>query len=140
MFVSIVESNSRDRTKTLLYALRSTLRARGVPHRILSYDDDDRQWPYGTSPERIAYLANVRNQALEPLQSDNASVRLDNYESYTRILFLNDVYFDFRDILQLLGTRGADSEPNSDDLPDYDLACAMDFGWSGKSLSAAPTG
>lgn len=59
----------------------------------------------------------------------NSSIRLADYDTYTRIIFLNDVYFDYRDILQLTMTRldgSSTSEP-----PDYDLACALDFGKSG---------
>ncbi|WWD22595.1 hypothetical protein CI109_107088 [Kwoniella shandongensis] len=100
----------------------------GVPHRILCEDDDNRWWPYPTSPERIQYLADARNRVLEPLQSDNATIRLPSYDSYTKIVFLNDIRFSFQSIVRLLATRldGDASKPG-----EYDLACGMDFGAAG---------
>ncbi|KAK8844853.1 hypothetical protein IAR55_006703 [Kwoniella newhampshirensis] len=100
----------------------------GVPHRILCEDDDNRWWPYPTSPERIQYLADARNRVLEPLQSDNATIRLPSYDSYTKVVFLNDIRFTYQSIVRLLATRldGDASKPG-----EYDLACGMDFGASG---------
>ena len=99
-------------------------------------DKSDRWWPYGTAPERIQYIADARNTALEPLQSANATVRLDNHYTYSKVIFLNDIIFSYESIVRLIATRldGDTSLP-----PDYDLACAMDYGSSGKVSSHART-
>ncbi|OJD36067.1 glycosyltransferase family 69 protein [Diplodia corticola] len=65
--------------------------------------------------KRIAYLAEVRNRALRPLQS--AEVTFD------KVLFLNDVYFDPVDAAQLLFSTNVDENGRTD----YRAACAVDF-------------
>lgn len=72
--------------------------------------------PHITMPDgsqrvkRIEYLAAVRNKALEPLRTGQTS--------YDKVLYLNDVYFDPIDVLQLLFSTNND---------DYRAACAVDF-------------
>jgi len=107
-----------------LHTLNSTLDGLGFPHRILTGDDDRHWWPYGTSAERIAYLAGARNIALEPIQSSNHELRVPDWEDFTKIIFLNDIVFRWEDVVRLIGTE-TDGE-------EYDLACAMDFGASGE--------
>ncbi|KAK4683508.1 alpha-1,3-mannosyltransferase, partial [Tremellales sp. Uapishka_1] len=127
-YISIFESNSKDQTRPMLDKFRMKLVTRGIPHRIVSEDTEERWWPYATSPERIEYLARARNRALEPLQSPDESIRLPDYDSFTKIIFLNDIYYTWQSIIRLLATR-LDGDPS---MPaDYDLACAMDFGSSG---------
>ncbi|KAK4687636.1 alpha-1,3-mannosyltransferase, partial [Tremellales sp. Uapishka_1] len=128
VFISIYESNSQDRTRSLLRGFGGTLSNAQIRHQITSEDDGDRWWPYGTAPERIGYLAKARNAALAPLQSHDQHQRLDDYHSYTKIIFLNDVFFSWQSVIRLLATR-IDGDPSQP--PDYDLACGMDFGWSG---------
>lgn len=123
-FVSIYESNSKDSTPALLQDFAKRLDERGVANRILS-DTTERWWPYPTSPERINFLAAARNKAMAPLQSPSADVRLPDYDSYTKVLFLNDVLFTWEAAVRLLGTE-------YDGDGDYDLACGMDFGASGE--------
>lgn len=130
-FVSIYESNSVDRTPQLLKAFGDELAAVGAQHRIVS-DTTNRWWPYGTSPERIGLLANARNRALEPLQSPDADVRLDDYDEFTKILFLNDVVFSWDAAVRLLATS-LDGEEGENG---YDLACGMDFGVTGESAQS----
>ncbi|WVR03663.1 hypothetical protein IAU60_000658 [Kwoniella sp. DSM 27419] len=125
-FVSIYESNSRDNTKTLLSVLNNTLSNLSINHRIITADDDKHSWPYPTSRERIAYLATARNKALEPIQSADDSVRIGDWQEYTRLLFLNDVWYNWQSMARLLDTRIGDEE-----VPDYDQACAFDFSTSG---------
>lgn len=127
-FISIFESNSWDNTKSLLSDFRTTLDARGISHRIVTEDDESRWWPYGTAPERIQFLADARNRAFEPLQSDNATIRLDNHDIFDKIIFLNDIHFTYQSIARLIATR---LDGDSTLAPDYDLACAMDFAQSG---------
>lgn len=66
--------------------------------------------------KRIAYLAEVRNRALRPLDEPSA-IKFD------RLLYLNDVIFDPIDATQLLFSTHA----NSQGTADYLAACAVDF-------------
>ena len=134
-FISIYESNSNDTTKSLLEKFRTTLDTNGIGHRIVMEDQSYRWWPYGTAPERIQLIADARNMALEPLQSANATVRLEDHDAYAKVIFLNDIFFSYESIVRLIATRldGDTSLP-----PNYDLACAMDYGASGKSNMPAP--
>jgi hypothetical protein len=65
--------------------------------------------------KRIAFLAEVRNRALEPI--DKHGVKFD------RVLFLNDVIFDPIDAVQLLFSTNVDSNGRAN----YAGACAVDF-------------
>lgn len=87
----------------------------------------DRHLPLDTVPavmmpdgsertKRIAYLAEVRNRALRPLQTKEA-VR------YDKLLFLNDVVFDPIEAVQLLFSTNANEHGRSS----YLAACAVDF-------------
>lgn len=120
-------------TKRLLEKFRNTLHTNGIENRIVTENADDRWWPYGTAPERIAYLAEARNRALKPLQSDDATIRLEGYDKFDKVIFLNDILFSWQSIVRLLATRidGGDvSSPT-----EYDLACAMDYSAHGRSES-----
>lgn len=111
-----------DRTKELLGTLGDSLTSLNISHRIVTEQDTaDRRWPYGTSPERIDYLAAARNRAMEPLQNDSETLRLDNWAEYDKVVFLNDIWFEWQDVYRLLGLRDGD----------FDLACGVDFGASG---------
>ena len=66
--------------------------------------------------KRIAYLAEVRNQALEPLNDDP-------HVEYDKILFLNDIIFDPVDAVQLLFSTNMDETGRAS----YDAACGVDF-------------
>ena len=105
-------------------------------------EDDRRWWPYDTSPERIQYLAQARNKVLEPLQSVDPAVRLDNYQEFDKLIFINDVLFQWEDIVRLIATKvrkddnGDDNEEGKRERDDeyadeYDMACGTDFGTSG---------
>ena len=74
--------------------------------------------------QRITYLAEVRNQLLRPLDPAYADANTTNgfrsasHIHFDRMLFLNDVYFNPLDTLQLLF---------STNQGDYRAACAVDF-------------
>ncbi|OBT38890.1 hypothetical protein VE00_10588 [Pseudogymnoascus sp. WSF 3629] len=65
--------------------------------------------------KRIAFLAEVRNRALEPLNT------LD--KKFDKVLFINDVFFSAADAARILwGTN-----VNAQGVSEYKAACAMDF-------------
>ncbi|KAI1909043.1 hypothetical protein LOZ12_005761 [Ophidiomyces ophidiicola] len=66
--------------------------------------------------KRIAFLAEVRNRALRPLDEPD-QVRFD------KLLYLNDVFFNPVDAAQLLFSTNA----NDDGKAQYRAACAVDF-------------
>ncbi|KAF1847465.1 glycosyltransferase family 69 protein [Cucurbitaria berberidis CBS 394.84] len=68
-----------------------------------------------TRLKRIAFLAEVRNRALAPIDSNG--VRFD------RVLYLNDVIFDPVEATQLLFATNIDSNGRAN----YAAACAVDF-------------
>ena len=73
--------------------------------------------PEGTERvKRIAYLAETRNKALAPLDTE------DN-QPYDKILFLNDVIFNPIDAAQLLFSTNVEGHGKAK----YNAACAMDF-------------
>jgi hypothetical protein len=74
--------------------------------------------------QRITYLAEIRNQLLRPLDpAYAASNTTDGFRSashlhFDRVLFLNDIYYNPVDALQLLFSTNEG---------DYRAACAVDF-------------
>ncbi|KAF7731760.1 hypothetical protein EC973_008274 [Apophysomyces ossiformis] len=102
-FVSIYENGSTDRTKEMLKEYRAYLAERHVRHEVIV---DEKKKDNG---RRIPRLAEIRNRAMDPLP--NTRMHFD------KVLFLNDIIFEFSDAFNLLMTRGGD----------YDAVCAMDF-------------
>ena len=66
---------------------------------------------------RTAFLADVRNKALQPLEEEAADIQFD------KILYLNDVFFNPIDAAQLLFS----TNQGEDGKESYRAACAMDF-------------
>jgi len=92
VFVSIYESNSRDQTKLMLRTLEKELRKRGVRNSIWLEDADGRSNHWSLNGhERIQYMAEVRNKALEPLQKTHGL----HGKTFDKLIFFNDVYFDW---------------------------------------------
>lgn len=111
-YVSIYESHSQDKTKVLLQQLDYDLSAMHVDRRILSDDRSIRQDIHSPGEDRIDFLAQVRNIAMEPLAANiNAS------RPFTHVLWINDVLFDPHDAYNLLSTNNGD----------YDQVCAVDY-------------
>jgi hypothetical protein len=68
--------------------------------------------------KRIAYLAEVRNKALQPLDSSDYGEA--GRRKWDKVLFINDVFFDVEGALRLLwGTKGEGKEVKA--------VCATDF-------------
>ncbi|KAJ6549089.1 cryptococcal mannosyltransferase 1-domain-containing protein [Mycena vulgaris] len=113
VFVSIVESHSRDKSGALLVDFDHLLGDMGVPRRILTNDTSvARPADMGTAPPRINFLAAVRNQVMEPLVEKGG---------YDRVVFSNDVFIEAESIVELLNTKDGD----------YDMACGLDFAYWG---------
>jgi hypothetical protein len=113
-YLSIYENDSGPEGRVALDQLRER-----VPcDNTLIFEEhlDPSDLPLVTTPDgkerlkRIEYLAAVRNRALEPLQTTQTT--------FDRVLFLNDVYFDPIDVLQLIFSTNGE---------DYRAACAVDF-------------
>ena len=127
VFVSVYESGSHDMTPQWMEVLSRVLVALEVPHRVVFGDLSDRLTK--SSQNRIKFLANVRNRALEPLpvvqpdgslgpvNPDAPVIARDADGSpsvFDQVVFLNDVYFCLGDIARL-SANGAD------------MACGLDF-------------
>jgi hypothetical protein len=129
VYISIYESNSDDGTGVYLANYRESLEEMGIPNQVIPMGrDEGARFPYGTSPERISFLAKMRNKAMESIQSADPEIRLPNWHEFTKVVFLNDIYFDWEDIVRLIATRVEGKEDE-----DYDVVCAMDFGEYGES-------
>lgn len=120
VFLSIYENDSGSEAHDALEAFKRQLTC---PHSLvfeehLSRNDMDHvTLPDGSKRvKRIAYLAEVRNRALRPLEMPSAF-------KFDRLLFLNDVVFDPIDAVQLLFSTHADDLGR----PKYLAACAVDF-------------
>ncbi|MCJ1387041.1 hypothetical protein MMC17_010170 [Xylographa soralifera] len=136
VFLSIYENDSGPGTVKALKELRRNLICNSsiVTGGHLSLDS----FPTVTLPsgekrvKRIAYLAEVRNRALRPLDPryDPANKPLveDGFQytsvTYQRVLFINDVYFSPLSALHLLFSTNLDPSTNR---PNYRAACAVDF-------------
>jgi hypothetical protein len=97
-------------------------KANKIGNSTIIYEDLDLSTlPHITLPsgeqrlKRIAFLADVRNRALEPI--DKHGVKFD------KVLFLNDVIFDPIEATQLLFATNIDENNKAD----YAAACAVDF-------------
>ncbi|KAI8341803.1 cryptococcal mannosyltransferase 1-domain-containing protein [Chlamydoabsidia padenii] len=102
-YISIYENGSTDKTKSMLLEFDQQLTHSNIPHNIILDDT-----PKNYSERRIPLLAKRRNQALAPLYQQDTT--------FDRILFLNDIWFDWTDAVGLI-------ESNDD----YDAVCSMDF-------------
>ncbi|KAI9713982.1 MAG: hypothetical protein M1820_000712 [Bogoriella megaspora] len=69
---------------------------------------------------RIAFLAEVRNRALRPLDDENSPASKTQFD---KLLFLNDVIFNPVEAAQLLFSTNVDAAGKAD----YRAACAVDF-------------
>ncbi|KKZ62010.1 hypothetical protein EMCG_03471 [[Emmonsia] crescens] len=120
VFLSIYENNSGPEGEAALKEFEGKVECK----RSIVYEEhmDINEVPHITLADgserikRIAYLAEVRNRALRPLD-DPASDRFD------KLLYLNDVVFDPIDALQLLFSTNVDKGGTAQ----YRAACAVDF-------------
>jgi len=107
-YVSIAENgDSSDNTGKLLDEFKKELDNLKVKNKIITHKVVEKK-----NFERIEFLAMVRNLAMAYIYE---IPELDF--SNTKIIFLNDVIYSYRDILNLLMTNDQN----------YDLACGLDF-------------
>jgi len=103
VFVSIYESGSVDLTSQFLESFSLVLDNIGVENLIITNESDTLH----PGQRRINFLSNVRNKAMNSFYKKREIL-------YDYVIFLNDVYFCFEDIIRLL-------------LFNIDIACGMDM-------------
>lgn len=120
VFLSVYENDSGPDAEAALTKFRAKVRCKNnlLYEEHLSTEHMSRvRLPDGSKRiKRIAYLAEVRNRALEPL-AEPSDV------TYDKVLFLNDVDFNPVDALQLLFSTNVDGKGEAS----YGAACAVDF-------------
>ena len=120
VFLSIYENDSGVEALTAKINLEQEVQCK---HRF-EYDRDftAENVPHVKLPDgservkRIAFLAEIRNKALEPLEEQP-------HVKYDKILYLNDVIFDPTEAAQLLLSTNLDEDGHTS----YRAACALDF-------------
>jgi alpha-1,3-mannosyltransferase len=113
IFISIYESNSKDRTKAKLSQFEADLSQRKIPHRIEMATTNDHIGVEGNY-NRIEFLANTRNKVYEALEVQPGA----SYKArVNKVLWLNDILFDSSSALDLLNTNGGH----------FDVACGLDY-------------
>lgn len=137
IYVSILSSSSLDNTDGAVRYLESQLAELGVertvildptthesaisagpedasgnprPGWVTTHDTDS---PIAKELRRIPYLSDIRNKGLEPL----LRMHRKTGRTFDRILHLNDVVFEPKDILSLLATNAGN----------FDVACGLDY-------------
>ena len=124
VFVSVYENDPDDKSREALKEFRDSLSCDSA---IVSEHLDVNELPHVTMPDgsqrlqRIAFLAEVRNRALRPL--DDA--QLEAYHTrWDKLLYLNDIAFDPVDAANLLFNTHLNDDTGR---TDYRAACAVDF-------------
>lgn len=115
--ISIFESNSSDDTCPRLHDLGKQLSAAGIGHTIRCGSTGQR-YPKELDDggrRRIQFLATARNEAMKPLAS-LASNLTSQGRHVSKVMWINDVFFDPSDVLTLLNVAGGD----------FDQVCAID--------------
>ena len=108
IYVSIFENgDSNDTTIEELNNFRIYLNNLNIPNKITTHKVTQKG-----KKERIVYLAELRNYALEFLY-EIPNLNFSN----TKILFFNDIIFNYQDVINLLLTNKGD----------YDVVCGMDY-------------
>ena len=118
VIISIVENgDSKDKTNEYLNFFQTYLNKKNIKNKILLRHevDDPRKkiFPFKKScPLRIKFYSLLRNKCLDFLYE------LPNLDfNNIKIIFFNDIYFKYEDIVNLISTNNED----------YDSVCAMDF-------------
>lgn len=109
VYISIFENGSEDRSKVLLNLAGSIFKVAGIEHSIVSSNRRQTKWDH-----RVAFLADVRNQAIEPLHA----LRKQHGITFDTVIFMNDVLYCLDDVLELIWQSR---------LSEATITCAVDF-------------
>ncbi|KAK9481394.1 cryptococcal mannosyltransferase 1-domain-containing protein [Lipomyces japonicus] len=124
--LSLTENDSTDDTASILLQFSRYLYFSGINHN-LNITTGVRPLPFHNpwleSQDRIAYMTKIRNMALEPI----SHLSTDFTKRMTHVIFLNDVYYEFSDVLKLIAdVQPAQEQPDGESAPIV-MACSIDF-------------
>ncbi len=118
VIISIIENgDSKDQTRKYLIEFQKYLNKKKVlNYFLLKHEIEDPRkkiFPFSKySPLRIQFYAKLRNRCLDFLY------KLPNIDfNNTKIIYFNDIIFEYEDIINLLSTNNEE----------YDAVCALDF-------------
>ena len=117
--LSVTEGRSNDGTFEILSLLREHIECMGAKYYFNSNDIDPPAGDRVRAGDRIKALAELRNQALQPLADHGHE---DDSTDQTTIIFLNDVALCSEDILELIHQR---------QYQNADMVCGMDWTYVG---------
>ncbi len=120
VIISIVENgDSTDNTTIYLKEFQNYLNKKNITNRILLEHEieDPRNGEINFNVDmnsylRIKYYSQLRNKCFDLLY-ELSNIDFNN----TKIIYFNDIYFKYEDIINLISTNNED----------YDAVCAMDF-------------
>jgi hypothetical protein len=124
VFLSIYENDADDNAQLAMKAFAESVTCnKAVVHEHLDLDTLAHvNTPSGeTRLKRIAFLAEVRNRALRPLDDPNSSAYNRRFD---KVLYVNDVFFDPVEAANLLFSTNVDERSGK---TNYRAACAVDF-------------
>lgn len=117
--LSVIEGRSNDGTFEILSSLREEIECMGAKYYFNSSDTDPAAADRLKAGDRIKFLAELRNQALQPLMDLHHKGKSADDNT---IIFLNDVAICSEDILELIHQRH---------YQDADMVCGMDWTYVG---------
>jgi mannosyltransferase 1 (CAP59) len=139
VFLSIYENDSGPEAPKALAWLRDQLTC----EYSITFGDHIplRDFPQVVTPsgdlaiKRLTYLTAVRNRLFRPFDTPDIALASNDEVNYTstrfdRILFLNDIYYQPADALNLLFSTNLNPTTQR---AEYDIACATDF-WHGATI------
>ena len=118
VIISIVENgDSKDKTRDYLRKFKTYLDINKIVNKfILSKEVEDPRKKFHPfkkyGPLRIQYYSILRNKCFDFIY-EIPNLNFDN----TKIIFFNDIYYKYEDIINLISTNNED----------YDAVCALDF-------------
>ena len=124
VFLSIYENDADEQAQLALNDFAESVTCnKAIIHEHLDLDALDHvNTPSGESRlKRIAFLAEVRNRALRPLDDPNSSAYNRRFD---KVLYVNDVFFDPVEAANLLFSTSLDEASGK---TNYRAACAVDF-------------
>ena len=123
--LSVIEGRSDDGTFEILLSLREEIECIGAKYYFSSSDIDPEEDDRINPGDRVKTLAELRNQALQPLLDlhyKSGTTTSITANDDTTIIFLNDVAICSEDILELIHQRHHQSA---------DMVCGMDWTYVG---------